>query len=87
MEVKAIATILTGLGWVFPILGIIANLGKTESAILFWAGFVFLVVRIGFYISRQLQLRQDKELELERKRRDLNIEKKSERLTKYLSVS
>lgn len=59
------------LGIPATILGILANIGTWKADILFFLSAILLALKIVVYIIERNQVRQDKEMDLEKKRHEL----------------
>jgi len=70
-EAKIIMWILTGVGLPAYVLAIFVNINNYKSDILFLIGGSFVLIRIFFFILRQLHLYEMRKLELKEKRHNV----------------
>ena len=71
-EAKIILWILTGVGLPAYVWAIFLNINNYKADILFFIGGSFVLIRIFFFILRQLHLYEMRKLELKEKKHNVN---------------
>lgn len=79
----AIVWLFKYLGLPGIIIGIFADFDWTKLGVSFWIGIPVAVVRIGFYISEQLDKRDARKLKYQRDKWEFEQEKKHRRNENY----